>query len=83
MDDGSIVESERGNQGSLDMTHYKVKQLGKWWIIGDEEYGPIGPYDTQTEANQECRGLNRFERHQNEPDFISVENVGLKRDVDV
>ncbi len=43
-------------------TRYKVKRLGKhWWILGDGEFGPYGPYDTSAEAEDTKRGLLRCE----------------------
>ena len=36
-----------------------VVRMGKYhWIVGDEEFGPYGPYDTKREAREDCRGLN-------------------------
>ena len=39
----------------------KVKRIDKkWWIVGDMEDGPYGPYDTKVEANEDCRGVMQF-----------------------
>ena len=44
------------------MTRLRVIRLGKhWWIVGDEESDPQGPYNTKAEANDTVRGLRRFE----------------------
>lgn len=44
------------------MVRYKIKRLGKhWWIIGDEDFGPYGPYTTRSEAADDVRGIKRFE----------------------
>jgi len=38
-----------------------VKKFGDgfWWILGDEEYGPYGPYNTKAEAEDDKRGIIR------------------------
>lgn len=36
----------------------KTKRLGKfWWIVGDEEVGPYGPYKNRSEAEEDRKGL--------------------------
>ncbi len=50
-----------------------VKQIGsKWWIVG-LDYGPIGPYDTQREAEEIRVRLLRFYRHKDEPGYVTIE----------
>lgn len=57
------------------MIPYQVKKLGPcWWIVGDAEYGPIGPYDNKADAESDKRGLRRFEKHQNEDGYVSVDS---------
>ncbi len=42
------------------MIRLKTRRLGKyWWIVGDEEAGPYGPYNTKAEAEDDRRGLKR------------------------
>jgi len=37
-----------------------VRRLGRyWWITGDEEDGPYGPFETKKEALESRRDLNR------------------------
>ena len=55
---------------------YEVKQLGpSWWVVGGEE--PVGPYN-KAEAEQTRTRLNRFERLQNEPGYVTCESLTLK-----
>ncbi len=50
------------------------KKMGKhWWIVGDQEDGPYGPYDSKAEAESDRVGVKRFFRHQNEPGFMTSE----------
>jgi len=45
----------------------KVKKIGKkWWIVGDEDYGAYGPYDTKHEAESDRRGVLRCLREMEE-----------------
>jgi len=40
----------------------RIARMGKhWWIVGDEEFGPQGPYDTKAEAASTVKGLRRCE----------------------
>ena len=49
-----------------------AKRLGRyWWIVGDEEDGPCGPYDTRAEAEEGMKGLRRFARHE---DDVSIDS---------
>jgi hypothetical protein len=53
----------------------QTKRLGKyWWITGDEEYGPYGPYNTKAEADEDRRGLARTFKYSEEPGFVTNEN---------
>jgi len=50
------------------------KKLGKyWWIVGDEEDGPYGPYESRKEAEEDRVGIKRFFRCQDEPGFMTSE----------
>jgi len=36
----------------------KTRRLGSaWWIVGDDEDGPYGPYATRKEAEEDRRGI--------------------------
>jgi hypothetical protein len=36
----------------------RCKKLGKyWWVLGDEDAGPMGPYNSRQEAKDETAGL--------------------------
>ena len=49
----------------------RTARLGRyWWIVGDEEDGPYGPYDTRAEAEDDRKGVLRFEKF---PDDISID----------
>jgi len=49
---------------------FTVRRMGNsWWIVGDEEDGPYGPYDTKTEAEDDRKGLNRTERHWDDREY--------------
>ena len=50
----------------------EVKRLGaKWWIVGDEESGPWGPYDTRAEAEADRRGVTRTIRNAHDRSFFT------------
>lgn len=53
----------------------RIAKLGKhWWIVGDEDFGPIGPYDRKSGENsaaEDLRGLRRFYRHE---DDVSIDS---------
>ena len=52
----------------------KVKKMGRhWWIVGDENHGPYGPYDFSDEADDDRRGLLRLHRHGDEPGYVTSE----------
>lgn len=51
-----------------------TKRLGRsWWIVGDEDAGPYGPYDVRAEAEEDRRGIARTLRNQDQPGFITCE----------
>jgi len=43
---------------------------GSWWIVGHSD-GPMGPYSTRAEAEDDRRGLMRFEQHENKPGYVT------------
>jgi len=54
----------------------KTRKLGRhWWITGDENDGPYGPYGTRAAAEEDRRGINQFVRHQDEPGFMTAESL--------
>jgi len=54
----------------------KVRKLGKyWWLVGDEEFGPYGPYkDGRKAAVESKRRLYAFMEHKDDPGFITTES---------
>ncbi len=55
----------------MNWRNLKTKKLGQhWWIVGDEEDGPYGPYDTKTEADGDRIGITKFMTTQNDPSFL-------------
>ena len=52
----------------------EVKRMGKWWITGGDSL--VGPYDTRGEAEEDRRGLVRFNKHKDEPGFVT----GIKKE---
>lgn len=62
----------------------EVHRLGpKWWITGDEEFGPYGPYPNRKEAVESKRGLLRTMKHEGEPGYFTCEEKrGLRSDED-
>ncbi len=51
-----------------------TKKLGTyWWILGDEDAGPMGPYDSRVEAEDDRVGVTRFYRHCNKPGYVTSE----------
>jgi hypothetical protein len=52
----------------------KTKRLGRhWWIVGDEEAGPYGPYKDRAEAEEDRRGLMRTYENFDDPSFWTSE----------
>ena len=58
----------------------RTAKLGKfYWIIGDEEFGPYGPYDTKCEAEEDRIGVMRTERLMKNPNFtMSVDEEEIQ-----
>jgi len=60
--------------GRVEMS-LQSKKLGRfWWIIGDEEFGPCGPYDTRREAEEDCIGMTEFYHNESKPGFVSCDS---------
>jgi len=53
-----------------------VKLGKKWWIVGDEEDGPYGPYDLRDrkEANEDRRGITAFFQNLDNHRFFTSDN---------
>ena len=52
----------------------KTRKLGShWWITGDDEDGPCGPYDTKAEAESDRKGLIRFNRYEDNPEYVTTD----------
>lgn len=50
----------------------------RWWVVGDEEGGPYGPYDTKSEADEDRRGVQRTFDNWDEPGFFTVGKVTFR-----
>ena len=52
----------------------KTAKLGKlWWVTGDEDDGPFGPYFTRALAEESRRNIIQFYRHENEREFFTAD----------
>ena len=61
----------------------KTKKMGRyWWILGHidegEEYGPVGPYNSKEDAREGKMGLEEYEKHKDDPGFVTNENCSLR-----
>lgn len=57
----------------------KTEKFGKsWWIVGDGDFGPYGPYKTKSEAEDDRIGLIRTWRRRDEPDMITTDRRSSK-----
>jgi len=52
------------------MSDLHVEKIGEQWWIEPEHYGP---YATRKEAEEDRRGLDRFEKHADKPGFVTCE----------
>jgi len=43
---------------------------GQWWFSYDDEL--VGPYDRKSDAEDDRRGLRNFDRHKDEPGYVTV-----------
>ena len=49
-----------------------TKKLGRsWWIIGDADWLPCGPYDTKAEADEDRHGLQNTLEHENDRSWFT------------
>ena len=46
---------------------------GEWWIHGDPETGPWGPYDDKDEAIKVRKGVLDFEKYGDRPGFVTTD----------
>jgi len=58
------------------MTNLQLKLIrGQWWIVGDPETGPVGPYEDTVAGKAEAKdaqwGLERFIRDWDKPGFMT------------
>ena len=54
----------------------RTKRLGKyWWIVGDEEDGPYGPYAEKKDAEKDRLGLLRTAKYEHLKGFITTTKV--------
>jgi len=53
-----------------------------WWIVGDDDAGPMGPYETKPEAESDKRGLTRGYRYGDEPGFTCSETQTSSEEVE-
>jgi hypothetical protein len=54
-----------------------------WWIVDVPDTQPCGPYETRAEAASDMRGLRRFFRHGDDPEFLTTEKVDAMKKDDV
>jgi hypothetical protein len=45
----------------------KSIKIGKhWWVVGDDDYGPYGPYTNKQDADEDRRGVVKAIKHAGE-----------------
>ena len=50
-----------------------VKRDDGWWITGVSDDVPeCGPYETKADAQSDLRGMQRFDKYQDEKDFMTL-----------
>ena len=52
------------------------KRPSGWWILGLEEDGqPLdcGPYTTKADAESDRRGMERFDRYEDRPGYVTTD----------
>jgi len=54
-----------------------VKREDGWWIVDVPNAPDCGPYDSKREAEDDRRGMERFEKFEDRPGFVTVDR---KRD---
>lgn len=50
-----------------------------WWIVGLRDIEPCGPYDTKAEAEDTRRRLERFDKFENRPGYVTCETATTNR----
>ena len=62
------------------MTTLRLKLIRKrWWILGDPDAGPMGPYGSKREAEEDRRGVERFHLHGHKPGYVTSDKRKGKR----
>ena len=46
-----------------------------WWITGLDDCDDCGPYTTHAEAEDDRRGLERFEKYGHRPGYVTVDKA--------
>ena len=50
----------------------KTKKLGRsWWIVGDADWLPCGPYATKSEADEDRHGLQNTLEHEHDRSWFT------------
>jgi len=50
----------------------KTKRMGRhWWIVGDEDAGPYGPYASKAEADEDRRGVQETFRNWGDREYAT------------
>jgi hypothetical protein len=64
--------SVRNSGGFVRVMRMKTVRFGKkWWVSGDEEFGPYGPYDSRREAEEARKGIARTFRNLHDHEFAT------------
>ena len=54
----------------------ETKRLGRsWWIVGDADWLPCGPYAAKAEADEDRRGLQRTLQHLDDREYWTSEKA--------
>jgi len=57
-----------------------TKRLGRnWWIVGDEEAGPYGPYPTRADAEEDRRGILRTFANMEDHSYFTGDRSNAER----
>ena len=56
---------------------------GSWWIVGDADTGPMGPYENtkagKAEAEDDRLRWERFEQYEDKPGYVTGDSLKGKR----
>ena len=52
---------------------YLAKRQTGWWIVNAARHSDFGPYDTRDEAVDDALGLDRFEKYQDVPGYVTTD----------